>query len=115
MIKNYLFLLAILLLSSCAAMKGIDMSSINLGMTKSEVQAKTKSFHTKTIGAKQYKDGTMEVFQISEVYRNDNAINDYWLYFFNDKLVSSGPINSVQWQAQDWDYKIDNVYFELEK
>ncbi|SFB77595.1 hypothetical protein [Kaistella jeonii] len=115
MIKNYFFLLAILLMSSCTAIKGIDMSNINLGMTKSEVQMKTKSFQTKTIGAKQFKTGSMEVFQISEIYRKDNAINDYWLYFFNDKLVSSEPINSVHWQAQDWDYKIDKVYFDLEK
>ena len=115
MIKNYFFLLTILVLSSCNAIRGIDMSNLNLGMTKSEVQMKTRSFQTKTIGAKQYKSGKMEVFQISEVYRHENAINDYWLYFFNDKLVSSEPINSVHWQAQDWDYKIDKVYFDLEK
>ncbi len=113
--KNNFFLLAILLLFSCTAIGGIDLSNISLGMSKSEVQMKTKSFQTKTIGAKQYKNGVMEVFQISEIYRQDNTINDYWLYFLNDKLVSSEPINSVHWQAQDWDYKIDKVYFDLEK
>lgn len=104
-----------LLLSSCNAIMGIDMSDISLGMTKTEVQEKTKSFRTKTIGAKQFKNGKMEVFQISEIYRDQNEINDYWLYFFNDRLVASEPINSVHWQANDWDYKIDKVYFDLEK
>ncbi|MBC7555751.1 MAG: hypothetical protein H7195_02190 [Chryseobacterium sp.] len=113
--KKYLLSFIVFSIISCTAIKGIDLSNINLGMTKTEVQAKTNAFQTKTIGAKQYKDGKMETFQVSEIYRNDNQINDYWFYFFNDKLVSYEPINSVHWQAQDWDYKIDKVYFDLKK
>lgn len=73
--KKYLFLFSFLMLFSCNAIRGIDMSDIDLGMSKAEVQMKKKAFHTKTIGAKQYAEGKMEVFQISEVYRHENQIN----------------------------------------
>lgn len=108
-----MLLVAVSAVLSCVAVKGIDLSNIDLGMSKSEVELKTKPFFTKTIGAKQFKDGKMEVFQVSEVFRNEQGINDYWLYFFNDKLVSSEPITTVRWKTQDWDYNVDKIYFGL--
>lgn len=111
--KKLALLFILITAISCAAIRGIDMSDVSLGMTKNEVQAKKKSFHTKMIGAKKYADGNMEVLQISEIYRTDGQINDYWLYFFNDRLVYNEPINSVQWQAQNWNYKLDDVYYSL--
>ena len=103
--KRTLFvILSLLILSSCAAYKGVNLFSLKIGMTKSEVVNSVGKNPDNLIGAKQYEDGTMEVIQYSKYNAWTGMLEErYWLYFFNDYVLQWG-------RPGDWQREADRIY-----
>ncbi|NNE15308.1 MAG: hypothetical protein HKN51_10050 [Saprospiraceae bacterium] len=96
-----------LLLTSCLPnhyYKKLRLDDIEMGMSKEEVQFILKKIPDNIVGAKQYKNGTIEVLQFTKhPYLGDSTYESYYLFFFNDKLV--------QWEKPcKWKYEADRIY-----
>lgn len=107
---RYLFLLVLLSmqLASCNATRSIKLHNLNIGMTESEATAAIRKKPENSVCAKQYPEGSVKVVQYSE-YEYDASfdkvlIEQYWLYFFNDKLVA--------WRGSstDCEQEADRIY-----
>lgn len=102
--KFAILLMVTTILTGCAAYKSINLFSLKIGMTKSEVVQAIGKNPDNLIGAKQYDDGTVEVLQYSRYDAWYGQLQErYWLYFFNDKLVQWG-------RPGDWQKEADRVY-----
>lgn len=102
--KKILCLVIATSLLSCASYRKINMSSINLGMTKQEVTMILNRNPDNVIGAKKYNSGTVEVVQYSRKDLSyDRIVERYWLYFYNGKLEQWG-------RPGDWEKEADHVY-----
>lgn len=92
-------------LSSCAALRTLDMTKLSIGMDKETVIATLKAKPGKVIGVKSYRNGTVEVLQ----YFTDPGSTDKaafsWLYFYNNKLVQYGMPD----RDHDWQFTADNI------
>lgn len=106
-------LIGLVLLASCATVnKSFDFSQIQIGMSKEDVSAKLKRPPYKILGGKQYPNGTMEVQEY--YYMTNFDERDYWLYFWNNKLVKyetpdiRGRVNPYPWQDE-----MDRAYNSL--
>ncbi|QES90292.1 hypothetical protein [Rhizosphaericola mali] len=104
------------ILISCASMRAVNTSNLHLGMNKAEVQTALRKNPDNTIAAKSYSDGNLEVVQYSDLNNGvslETAINPYWLYFFNDKLVKWEPRPKGPQGPFNYDF-LDNVHYNLE-
>ena len=105
------FLVGILAIS-CSSMKGVfkrvDLTKVDLGMSKREVIAALEKDPANIVAAKQYEDGTMEVLEYHDYMTNSVRDNyeTYWLYFFNDSLVEWGK------PPLDWEVYVERLYKE---
>ena len=96
------------MLAGCSVMKKLDLYQLQLGMSKEEaIQALGKKPEN-LIGAKRFEDGDLEVLEFNS-WRNtltapegEGPIEQFWLYFLNDRLVEWG-------KPTDWSYEIDRV------
>lgn len=101
-----------LLLSGCAALResarSVDLTKVQIGMSKNEVAQALLKKPDNVVGAKEYDDGIMEVLQYSGYTKltsaNPSELEIYWLYFFNDRLV--------EWSTPppDWEVYVKQVY-----
>ena len=90
-----------MLFSSCAGLmevaKNVNTSALQIGMTKSQVQAALQKKPESTIAAKNYPERNIvvEVVQYSQYDQVNNTPikTAYWLYFVNDKLDRWEPAN----------------------
>jgi len=91
LIKTFAIAVTVILFTSCASMidsaKSVNTSALRIGMTKEEVQAALQKKPYATVAARNYPETktTIEVLQYSENNGQGNLQN-YWLYFVNDKL-----------------------------
>jgi len=87
-----LFVLLSMQLAACNATKSIRLHNLSIGMTEREAAEAIRKKPENSVCAKQYPEGSVEVVQYSEYeydYSFDKVlIEQYWLYFFNDKLVA---------------------------
>ncbi|QJD95762.1 hypothetical protein HH214_07705 [Mucilaginibacter robiniae] len=83
-IKTLLTFVLASVLTSCATLKGVDLTAIKIGMSKTEVQAALKKKPDNIVAAKHYTDPEtiIEVVQ----YTGAGQTRTYYLYFVNDKL-----------------------------
>lgn len=95
-------------LASCNATKDVKLYKVSMGMTKEEVQKAVGKKPDNSICAKSYPDGHVEVVQYSR-FELDGSFNprlreQYWLFFYNGKLV--------KWQrsGRDCELEADRAY-----
>lgn len=101
--RIWLFFIALIIIS-CAASKGINLSRISLGMTKEEVLEKLGKRPDNVIGSKQFPEGTVEVIQFSKYDAWTAQLTErYWLYFLDGKLKQWG-------RPGDWKKEADQIY-----
>lgn len=100
---------AVSFLGGCSAMKKLDLYQLQLGMSKEEAIRALGKKPENLIGAKRFEDGDLEVLEFSSL-RNvlttpdgEEPFEQFWLYFFNDRLVEWG-------KPADWSYEADRVY-----
>ncbi|PZP43957.1 MAG: hypothetical protein DI598_15050 [Pseudopedobacter saltans] len=111
--KILLALIGLVLLASCATTKSFDFSQVQIGMSKEEVSAKLKRPPYKILGAKQYPNGTMEVQEYYYVTMGGED-RDYWLYFWNNKLVKyETPDIRGKVRPNPWQDEMDRAYNSL--
>ena len=90
-IKTLTIAITVMFFTSCASIldsaKSVNTSALRIGMTKAEAQAALKKKPYSTVAARNYPETktTIEVVQYSESNGQGNLQN-YWLYFANDKL-----------------------------
>ncbi len=97
------------MLAGCSAMKKLDLYQLQLGMSKEEAVRALGKKPENLIGAKRFEDGDLEVLEFNS-WRNalttpegESPFEQFWLYFFNDRLVEWG-------KPTDWAYEVDRVY-----
>jgi hypothetical protein len=97
-IKTLTIAITVMLFTSCASIldsaKSVNTSALRIGMTKEEVQAALQKKPYATVAARNYPETktTIEVLQYSESNGQGNLQN-YWLYFVNNKLDRWEPAN----------------------
>lgn len=81
--KTLMAVLLTAIITSCAAMRNVDLSKVSIGMSKAEVQTALRKKPDNIVAAKHFTDpeATVEVLQFS----TGNVVS-YYLYFVNDKL-----------------------------
>jgi hypothetical protein len=100
---------AVSFLGGCSAMKKLDLYQLQLGMSKEEAIRVLGKKPENLIGAKRFDDGDLEVLEFTS-WRNalsateqTGPLEQFWLYFFNDRLVEWG-------KPADWSYEMERVY-----
>jgi len=95
---------AITLTSCLSSSKPIHLSRITIGMEKNEVFEQLSPREPRPVGAKQYQNGVIEVFQYSRRTPDSWMDNQfYWLYFLDGKLSQWG-------RPGDWQRQADMIY-----
>jgi len=89
-----IMLLICIIIASCSSVhqmvamaKPVNTSSLKAGMTKQEVELALQKKPYGTIAAKTYDEShtTIEVVEYNQ-YDGENIVDNYWLYFKNNKL-----------------------------
>ena len=90
-------------LASCNATRNVKLHKVSMGMTKDEVEKAVGKKPDNSICAKSYPDGHIEVVQYSryelDAYFQPRLREQYWLFFYNKKLV--------KWQRSGGDCELE--------
>ncbi len=96
---------ALLIISSCAALRKGDLSKIQLGMSKATVQLMLKVKPDNVVSSERdpIDNSVIEVVQYSWLV-SQTETECYWLYFVNDKLDSWHKVRPDSRHSDAMDY-----------